>query len=63
MVEAYIKKVLGGYRVMCKRDKHKWWFELGQHKETDKAFIRALADGTLVWRREISDPQKILRFL
>lgn len=62
MVDAYVKKILGGYRIMCKRAKHKWWFELGQHKETDKAFARALANGTVNWYPEISDPQKILQF-
>lgn len=48
MVDAYIERTPSGtYRVMVKRAKHKWWFELGKHPETDAAFTRALADGTV----------------
>lgn len=62
-VDAYIERTPSGtYRVMVKRAKHKWWFELGKHPETDIAFARALADGTVVWRPEIIEPQKKFHF-
>lgn len=63
MVDAYIERTLSGtYRVMVKRAKHKWWFELGKHPETDMAFTRALADGKVNWRPEIIEPQKKIIF-
>lgn len=63
MVEAIIEHTpSGAYRIKCKRAKHKWWFELGKHPETDIAFARALADGKVNWRPEISEQQKKLRF-
>lgn len=62
-VDAYIEHTPSGtYRVMVKRAKYKWWFELGKHPETDMVFTRALADGKVNWRPEISEQQKKLHF-
>ena len=49
----------GVCRIFCKRAKHKWWFELGRHKETDKKFEAALKRGTLNLRDEIQDGTKL----
>ena len=63
MVDAYIERTPSGtYRVMVKRAKHKWWFELGKHPETDAAFARALANFSVHWWPEISEQQKKLHF-
>ena len=45
----------GSYHVECQRARRKWWRELGQHRETDREFERALADGTLEWMPKIQD--------
>ena len=45
----------GVYRVMVKRAKFKHWFELGRHRETDVAFERALAVGSVAWKPGIVD--------
>ena len=37
-----IKDAFGIYRIYAQRDKHKWWFELGQRSETDREFVKAL---------------------
>lgn len=49
----------GSYYVECQRARRKWWRELGQHKETDREFERALADGTLEWMPQILDGTKL----
>ena len=55
-VNAYIARDPSGvFRVFVKRAKHKHWFELGQHRETDTAFERALMDGAVVWKPAIVD--------
>ena len=46
---------------MCKRAKHKWWFELGHHAETDIEFERALNNGSVSWQTEIRDNTKIFQ--
>ena len=59
-VDAYIARDPAGVcRIMCKRAKHKWWFELGQHEDTDKAFERAMAAGSVRWKPEIVDRSKL----
>lgn len=55
-VKAYIARDPSGVcRVFVKRAKHKHWFELGQHRETDTAFERALMAGAVVWKPGIVD--------
>ncbi len=59
-VEAYVARDPNGtHRVFCKRAKHKWWFELGQHAETDAAFERAMMDGTVVWKPGVVDKMQL----
>lgn len=59
-VNAYIARDPSGvFRVFVKRAKHKWWFELGQHRETDVAFERALMAGTVVWKPAIVDTMQL----
>ncbi len=59
-VIAYIARdPVGVCRVFVKRAKYKHWFELGQHKETDTAFERALADGSVQWDTRIRDASKL----
>ena len=59
-VDAYIARDPSGvYRVFVKRAKHKWWFELGEHRPTDAAFERAINDGTVVWKRGIVDEMQL----
>ena len=59
-VNAYIARDPAGVcRVMVKRAKYKHWFELGRHTETDIAFERALAAGSVCWQREIFDRSKL----
>ena len=61
-VDAYIEHTPSGtYRIMCKRAKHKWWFELGKHAETDIEFERALNNGSVSWQNEIRDNTKIFQ--
>lgn len=56
MVNACIRRdPNGSHRIFCKRGKYKWWFELGQHPETDAAFAKALRAGTIHWETEIVD--------
>ena len=56
-VNAYIARDPNGIcRVMVKRAKYKHWFELGQHAETDQAFKRALAAGTVIWLPKVIEP-------
>lgn len=55
-VNAYIARDPAGVcRVFVKRAKHKHWFELGRHRETDVAFERALAVGSVAWKPGIVD--------
>ena len=55
-VDAYIARDPSGVcRVMVKRSKYKHWFELGRHRETDVAFERALAVGSVAWKPGIVD--------
>lgn len=55
-VNAYIARDPAGVcRVFVKRAKYKHWFELGEHRETDVAFERALADGSVAWKPGIVD--------
>lgn len=62
MVDAYIARDTAGVcRVFCKRAKHKWWFELGKHEETDKSFEKALARGEVCWRDRIEDKSLLFR--
>lgn len=59
-VNAYIARDAHGVcRVYCQRAKHKWWFELGHHRETDAAFERALRAGMVHWNPKIMDPGKL----
>ena len=55
-VNAYSARDPAGiYRIFVKRAKHKWWFELGKHRETDRAFERALISGNVVWKPAVVD--------
>lgn len=59
-VDAYIARDPNGIcRVMVKRAKFKHWFELGRHAETDAAFERELAAGSVVWNPKIEDKTKL----
>ena len=59
-VQAYISRdAVGTHRIFCKRGKYKWWFELGQHRETDIAFQKALASGKVQWRDKIQDSTQL----
>lgn len=53
-VRAYIyKDINGGSRVVCQRERRKWWFVLGAHAPTDAAFAQALRAGAVDWEPEI----------
>lgn len=59
-VDAYIARDPNGVcRIMVKRAKHKHWFELGRHAETDAAFELALEAGTIRWKPSIIDRTKL----
>lgn len=59
-VNAYIARDPNGIcRVMVKRAKYKHWFELGQHRETDTAFERALMAGAVFWKPAILDRSQL----
>jgi len=59
-VKAYIvRDARGVCRIYCQRDRRKWWFELGQHRETDNAFEQALAFGYVRWEPKIQDRTKL----
>ena len=59
-VNAYIARdPSGACRVFVKRAKYKHWFELGRHRETDVAFERALAVGSVAWKTGIVDRTKL----
>jgi len=61
-VEAVIVKVNPpNYLIRIKRGKFKHWHDLGQHKETDLAFRRALKSGTVIWRPEIEENSLFLK--
>lgn len=49
----------GVHRVFCQRAPKKWWFELGKHEETDKAFESCLEAGKVRWYKEIIDPGRL----
>jgi len=53
------RDVTGVFRIFCKRDKYKHWFELGKHKPTDMAFSKALKDGSIVWESCIIDRMQL----
>lgn len=56
-VDAYIARDPNGIcRVMVKRAKFKHWHIIGFHFESDQAFKRALAAGTVVWLPKIIEP-------
>ncbi len=52
-VRARIRLLPSGYAVEVKRAKYKHWFTLGAHHQTDSAFRKALADGTVEWKDRI----------
>ena len=58
-VKARIREDGPTVKVEAQRGKYKHWFSIGEHAETDAAFKRALATGTLVWLREIIGPPKL----
>lgn len=59
-VDAYIARDPSGLcRIFVKRAKHKWWFELGKHGPTDRAFEHSLAFGTVQWNTRIQDKTKL----
>lgn len=59
-VNAYIARDPSGVcRVFVQRSKYKHWFELGKHRETDVAFERALASGTVLWRSVVVDRMQL----
>lgn len=59
-VKAYIARDAKGVcRIYCQRARRKWWFELGQHPETDTVFEQALELGEVDWQRKITDPGKL----
>lgn len=45
--------------IEIKRAKYKHWHIIGFHTESDLAFRRSLADGTLVWYPEIIESGKL----
>lgn len=49
----------GSGQIEIQRGKYKHWFQMGEHRETDAAFERALASGIVVWNPKIIDPGKI----
>lgn len=62
MVDAYIARDANGVcRIFVKRAKHKWWFELGKHEETDKRFEEALSRGQIRWRDKIEGSMILFR--
>jgi len=54
-----VRDPAGVCRIFCQRAKRKWWFELGQHRDTDIAFERAMAAGTIGWPAKITDTAKL----
>jgi hypothetical protein len=59
-VKAYISRdEKGDCRIFCQRAKRKWWFELGKHRETDLAFEKSLAEGSLRLEPKILDSSKL----
>lgn len=59
-VDSYIARDPAGVcRVFVKRAKHKWWFELGKHIPTDRAFEQAFASGRVHWETRIQDKTKL----
>lgn len=59
-VNAYIARDPSGVcRVFVQRSKYKHWFELGKHRETDVAFERALAVGSVAWKPGIVDRNQL----
>ena len=50
----------GGVAIVeTQRAKYKHWYAVGSHLESDKAFKRALADGSVEWFPRIIDPMKL----
>lgn len=49
------------HRIFCQRAKYKHWFELGRYADTDVAFERALAAGSIAWEPAIEDKMQIFR--
>ena len=60
-VQARIRKPADGGIpfIEIKRAKYKHWHIIGFHFESDQAFKRSLADGTLVWYPEIIESGKL----
>lgn len=54
-----VRDPAGICRIYCQRAKHKWWFELGRHRETDIDFERAFGSGTVNWMPCIKDRTKL----
>lgn len=54
-----VKTQDGGSRVECQRARRKWWFKLGEHKATDLAFERCLAERTVEWSPRVKDESKL----
>lgn len=57
-VKARIRKPADGGMayIEIQRAKYKHWHVIGFHFESDQAFKRALADGSLVWLPKIIEP-------
>ena len=60
-VQARIRKPADGGMayIEIKRAKYKHWHIIGFHAESDCAFKRALANGTIVWLRKILEPPNL----
>lgn len=60
-VQARIRKPANGgiLYIEIKRAKYKHWHIIGCHYESDIAFKRALAAGTVVWLPKIVEPPKL----
>lgn len=59
-VQARIRKPENGIPyIEIKRAKYKHWHIIGCHYESDEAFKRALARGTVVWLPKIIEPPNL----
>lgn len=61
MVKARIRKPADGgiAYIEIQRAKFKHWHIIGFHPESDQAFKKALADGSLIWLPKIIEPPTI----
>lgn len=48
-VRGYLKQTEAGLVVYCRRGKYKHAYKIGDHRETDLAFYKALAVGDIEW--------------